>query len=234
MYIFKFKLFIRSSQIIFCRYRISAFQIHNSLKTRQIGSLNLKKGTIRLELRFSEESSSEEDWGLILPRSWWMWLAVDMLKRWFLWCCRIAYQRNDDDEEEAARERRRRARQERLRQKQEEESLGQVTDQVEANAQNRYCPLQGGESLSCFSLSPSVEWVGVGRAFPSLSNSTVFGLSSLFNHFMAILATHQIERQTDFDIRATTPLSPPPPHSSNEPRWDGFILLSSNFFLYSV
>ncbi|XP_057623095.1 caldesmon isoform X3 [Chionomys nivalis] len=49
---------------------------------------------------------------------------------------RIAYQRNDDDEEEAARERRRRARQERLRQKQEEESLGQVTDQVEAHAQN--------------------------------------------------------------------------------------------------
>ncbi|XP_026931320.1 caldesmon isoform X4 [Acinonyx jubatus] len=49
---------------------------------------------------------------------------------------RIAYQRNDDDEEEAARERRRRARQERLRQKQEEESLGQVTDQVEVNAQN--------------------------------------------------------------------------------------------------
>uniref|UniRef100_A0A8C8U367 Caldesmon 1 n=1 Tax=Peromyscus maniculatus bairdii TaxID=230844 RepID=A0A8C8U367_PERMB len=48
----------------------------------------------------------------------------------------IAYQRNDDDEEEAARERRRRARQERLRQKQEEESLGQVTDQVEAHAQN--------------------------------------------------------------------------------------------------
>ncbi|XP_004741782.1 caldesmon isoform X1 [Mustela putorius furo] len=48
----------------------------------------------------------------------------------------IAYQRNDDDEEEAARERRRRARQERLRQKQEEESLGQVTDQVEVNAQN--------------------------------------------------------------------------------------------------
>uniref|UniRef100_A0A671EW78 Caldesmon 1 n=1 Tax=Rhinolophus ferrumequinum TaxID=59479 RepID=A0A671EW78_RHIFE len=48
----------------------------------------------------------------------------------------IAYQRNDDDEEEAARERRRRARQERLRQKQEEESLGQVTDQVEINAQN--------------------------------------------------------------------------------------------------
>uniref|UniRef100_G3TWR2 Caldesmon 1 n=1 Tax=Loxodonta africana TaxID=9785 RepID=G3TWR2_LOXAF len=50
--------------------------------------------------------------------------------------CRIAYQRNDDDEEEAARERRRRARQERLRQKQEEEALGQVTDQVEVNAQN--------------------------------------------------------------------------------------------------
>nr|XP_014694871.2 caldesmon isoform X1 [Equus asinus]XP_044600875.1 caldesmon isoform X1 [Equus asinus] len=49
---------------------------------------------------------------------------------------RIAYQRNDDDEEEAARERRRRARQERLRQKQEEESLGQVMDQVEVNAQN--------------------------------------------------------------------------------------------------
>ncbi|XP_059113532.1 caldesmon isoform X4 [Peromyscus eremicus] len=49
---------------------------------------------------------------------------------------RIAYQRNDDDEEEAARERRRRARQERLRQKQEEEALGQVTDQVEAHAQN--------------------------------------------------------------------------------------------------
>lgn len=49
---------------------------------------------------------------------------------------RIAYQRNDDDEEEAARERRRRARQERLRQKQEEESLGQVTDPVEAHAQN--------------------------------------------------------------------------------------------------
>lgn len=49
---------------------------------------------------------------------------------------RIAYQRNDDDEEEAARERRRRARQERLRQKQEEETLGQVTDQVEVNAQN--------------------------------------------------------------------------------------------------
>ncbi|KAM5187093.1 caldesmon isoform 5-T6 [Callospermophilus lateralis] len=49
---------------------------------------------------------------------------------------RIAYQRNDDDEEEAARERRRRARQERLRQKQEEESLGQVTDQVEVHTQN--------------------------------------------------------------------------------------------------
>lgn len=49
---------------------------------------------------------------------------------------RIAYQRNDDDEEEAARERRRRARQERLRQRQEEESLGQVTDQVEVHAQN--------------------------------------------------------------------------------------------------
>nr|XP_015105434.1 caldesmon isoform X11 [Vicugna pacos] len=49
---------------------------------------------------------------------------------------RIAYQRNDDDEEEAARERRRRARQERLRQKQEEESLGQMTDQVEVNTQN--------------------------------------------------------------------------------------------------
>lgn len=63
-----------------------------------------------------------------------------MLKGLSLWCCRIAYQRNDDDEEEAARERRRRARQERLRQKQEEESLGQVTDQVEVNAQNRYCP----------------------------------------------------------------------------------------------
>ena len=42
----------------------------------------------------------------------------------------------------AARERRRRARQERLRQKQEEESLGQVTDQVEVNAQNRYCPFR--------------------------------------------------------------------------------------------
>ncbi|XP_023609310.1 caldesmon [Myotis lucifugus] len=63
---------------------------------------------------------------------------------------RIAYQRNDDDEEEAARERRRRARQERLRQKQEEESLGQVTDQVEVHAQNRYCPLQNGKCLSCF------------------------------------------------------------------------------------
>lgn len=49
---------------------------------------------------------------------------------------RIAYQRNDDDEEEAARERRRRARQERLRQKQEEESLGQVTDQLEGHTQN--------------------------------------------------------------------------------------------------
>nr|XP_040147337.1 caldesmon isoform X3 [Ictidomys tridecemlineatus] len=49
---------------------------------------------------------------------------------------RIAYQRNDDDEEEAARERRRRARQERLRQKQEEESLGQVTDQVEVHTPN--------------------------------------------------------------------------------------------------
>nr|XP_045016069.1 caldesmon isoform X6 [Jaculus jaculus] len=48
----------------------------------------------------------------------------------------IAYQRNDDDEEEAARERRRRARQERLRQKQEEESLGQVTDQVDIHTQN--------------------------------------------------------------------------------------------------
>uniref|UniRef100_A0A8C4MET2 Caldesmon 1 n=1 Tax=Equus asinus asinus TaxID=83772 RepID=A0A8C4MET2_EQUAS len=59
-----------------------------------------------------------------------------MFKGLSLWCCRIAYQRNDDDEEEAARERRRRARQERLRQKQEEESLGQVTDQVEVNAQN--------------------------------------------------------------------------------------------------
>ncbi|PNI99585.1 CALD1 isoform 13, partial [Pan troglodytes] len=53
-----------------------------------------------------------------------------------LYLLKIAYQRNDDDEEEAARERRRRARQERLRQKQEEESLGQVTDQVEVNAQN--------------------------------------------------------------------------------------------------
>uniref|UniRef100_A0A5F8GJB6 Caldesmon 1 n=1 Tax=Monodelphis domestica TaxID=13616 RepID=A0A5F8GJB6_MONDO len=49
---------------------------------------------------------------------------------------RIAYQRNDDDEEEAARERRRRARQERLRQREEEESLGQVTEKVEVNAQN--------------------------------------------------------------------------------------------------
>uniref|UniRef100_A0A452SV81 Caldesmon 1 n=1 Tax=Ursus americanus TaxID=9643 RepID=A0A452SV81_URSAM len=48
----------------------------------------------------------------------------------------VSNTRNDDDEEEAARERRRRARQERLRQKQEEESLGQVTDQVEVNAQN--------------------------------------------------------------------------------------------------
>ena len=48
----------------------------------------------------------------------------------------IAYQRNDDDEEEAARERRRRAWQERLQQKQKEEALGQVTDQVEVNAQN--------------------------------------------------------------------------------------------------
>uniref|UniRef100_A0A7N4NIY2 Caldesmon 1 n=1 Tax=Sarcophilus harrisii TaxID=9305 RepID=A0A7N4NIY2_SARHA len=48
----------------------------------------------------------------------------------------IAYQRNDDDEEEAARERRRRARQERLRQREEEESLGQVTEKVEVNAQN--------------------------------------------------------------------------------------------------
>ncbi|XP_074049742.1 caldesmon isoform X2 [Macrotis lagotis] len=49
---------------------------------------------------------------------------------------RIAYQRNDDDEEEAARERRRRARQERLRQREEEESLGQMTEKVEVNAQN--------------------------------------------------------------------------------------------------
>lgn len=73
-----------------------------------------------------------------------------MLTRLFLLCCRIAYQRNDDDEEEAARERRRRARQERLRQKQEEESLGQVTDQVEVHTQNRYCPLQNGKFLSCF------------------------------------------------------------------------------------
>ncbi|XP_025840274.2 caldesmon isoform X1 [Vulpes vulpes] len=56
---------------------------------------------------------------------------------------RIAYQRNDDDEEEAARERRRRARQERLRQKQEEESLGQVTDQVEVNAQNSVADEEG-------------------------------------------------------------------------------------------
>uniref|UniRef100_A0A8C9A601 Caldesmon 1 n=1 Tax=Prolemur simus TaxID=1328070 RepID=A0A8C9A601_PROSS len=63
-------------------------------------------------------------------------LGGGMLRRLSLRCCRIAYQRNDDDEEEAARERRRRARQERLRQKQEEESLGQVTDQVEVNAQN--------------------------------------------------------------------------------------------------
>lgn len=63
-------------------------------------------------------------------------------------CRRIAYQRNDDDEEEAARERRRRARQERLRQKQEEESLGQVTDQVEAHTQNRYCPRLNEASLS--------------------------------------------------------------------------------------
>nr|XP_055190628.1 caldesmon isoform X3 [Nyctereutes procyonoides] len=55
----------------------------------------------------------------------------------------IAYQRNDDDEEEAARERRRRARQERLRQKQEEESLGQVTDQVEVNAQNSVADEEG-------------------------------------------------------------------------------------------
>uniref|UniRef100_A0A8C9A060 Caldesmon 1 n=1 Tax=Prolemur simus TaxID=1328070 RepID=A0A8C9A060_PROSS len=63
-------------------------------------------------------------------------LRVLWPRRLSLRCCRIAYQRNDDDEEEAARERRRRARQERLRQKQEEESLGQVTDQVEVNAQN--------------------------------------------------------------------------------------------------
>lgn len=74
-----------------------------------------------------------------------------MLRRLSLSYCRIAYQRNDDDEEEAARERRRRARQERLRQKQEEESLGQVTDQVEVNAQNRYHPLQNGQFLSYFS-----------------------------------------------------------------------------------
>lgn len=60
---------------------------------------------------------------------------------------RIAYQRNDDDEEEAARERRRRARQERLRQKQEEESLGQVTDQVEAHAQNSV-PDEGSKSAT--------------------------------------------------------------------------------------
>lgn len=72
------------------------------------------------------------------------------LKRWCFQCCRIAYQRNDDDEEEAARERRRRARQERLRQKQEEEALGQVTDQVEVNTQNRYCPLRKGTFLSRF------------------------------------------------------------------------------------
>uniref|UniRef100_A0A8C0JJ07 Caldesmon 1 n=1 Tax=Canis lupus dingo TaxID=286419 RepID=A0A8C0JJ07_CANLU len=66
-----------------------------------------------------------------------------MLRRLSLSYCRIAYQRNDDDEEEAARERRRRARQERLRQKQEEESLGQVTDQVEVNAQNSVADEEG-------------------------------------------------------------------------------------------
>uniref|UniRef100_A0A8I3WL70 Caldesmon 1 n=2 Tax=Callithrix jacchus TaxID=9483 RepID=A0A8I3WL70_CALJA len=76
-----------------------------------------------------------------LPRS--PFPAADMLggsgshgRRSLAALSQIAYQRNDDDEEEAARERRRRARQERLRQKQEEESLGQVTDQVEVNAQN--------------------------------------------------------------------------------------------------
>ncbi|EPY74070.1 hypothetical protein CB1_002312012 [Camelus ferus] len=62
-----------------------------------------------------------------------IFLLIEEDKVWF---GRIAYQRNDDDEEEAARERRRRARQERLRQKQEEESLGQMTDQVEVNTQN--------------------------------------------------------------------------------------------------
>uniref|UniRef100_G3V9E3 Caldesmon 1 n=2 Tax=Rattus norvegicus TaxID=10116 RepID=G3V9E3_RAT len=74
----------------------------------------------------------------LLPRP-----AADMLsrsgsqgRRCLATLSQIAYQRNDDDEEEAARERRRRARQERLRQKQEEESLGQVTDQVEAHVQN--------------------------------------------------------------------------------------------------
>ena len=80
-----------------------------------------------------------------------------MLRCLSLYCCRIAYQRNDDDEEEAARDRRRRARQERLRQKQEEESLGQVTDQVEAHVQNRYCPPLTEASLGCIFICP-VEW----------------------------------------------------------------------------
>ena len=125
-----------------------------------------------------------------------------MLESSFLWYCRIAYQRNDDDEEEAARERRRRARQERLRQKQEEESLGQVTDQVEVNAQNRYCPLWDGEFLSCFSLSPSV-WMGCsGQSLPFSAQLNSFQ-SSLFISwpFQQLPGSNS---PTDFDTR--TPL----------------------------
>ena len=92
---------------------------------------------------------------------------------------RIAYQRNDDDEEEAARERRRRARQERLRQKQEEEALGQVTDQVEVNTQNRYCPLRKGTFLNCFLACLMKEMCWAKHSLQP--NSISFTLSSLFN-----------------------------------------------------
>jgi hypothetical protein len=121
---------------------------------------------------------------------------VVFVMRSSLQCSRIAYQRNDDDEEEAARERRRRARQERLRQKQEEEALGQVTDQVEVNAQNRYWPLCNGESL----------WCVLACLLDGLCQ-TKNSLLSPLGHFQSILfilgpflATNQIE-QSDVDIR---------------------------------
>ena len=112
------------------------------------------------------------------------------LKSWCFRCCRIAYQRNDDDEEEAARERRRRARQERLRQKQEEEALGQVTDQVEVNTQNRYCPLWKGTFLSCFLASLMKEMCWAKHSLLSPTQSLSLFLACLILVW-PLLATHQ-------------------------------------------